>query len=53
MNEELALEIEGLLNEAEELIAQGDTEGASEKIAEAKKKIRPIGTGTNGPRPKE
>lgn len=44
------LEAEGLLNEAQELIAQGKPEEASAKIALAKEKIKlPIGGGTNGP----
>ena len=45
--------MEALLGESEELIAQGKIVEASAKISEAKKKLRPIGSGTLGPIPKE
>lgn len=51
-NKEVILEVEDLLNEAKELIAQGNAEEASAKVEEAQDKLRPIGSGTNGPRPK-
>lgn len=52
-NKDLIVEVELLLSESEELLAQGNTDEAAEKIAEAKDKLRPIGSGTNGPEPKE
>lgn len=53
MDETLQLELEALLDEAAAAIAEGDTETAQEKISEAKGKIRPIGSGTNGLEPQE
>lgn len=50
---ELILEVEALLGESKELIAQGKTAEASVKIEKAKNKLRPIGSGTNGPEPKK
>lgn len=52
-NEKLIEEVDELLDNATELISQGKNEEASAKIAEAKKKLRPVGSGTNGPRPKK
>lgn len=54
MDKELLLEVDTLLTESEELIAQGKIAEASAKIALVKETIRrPIGSGTNGPvRPK-
>ena len=49
----MILEVEALLSESEELIAQGKTTEASAKIADAKDKLRRIGSGTNGPEPKK
>ena len=50
MDKELLLEVDTLLTESEELIAQGKIAEASAKIALAKEKIRrPIGGGTLGP----
>lgn len=49
----IILEVEALLSEAEELIAQGKNTEASAKVAGAKDKLRPIGSGTNGPEPTE
>lgn len=49
----IILEVENLLNESEGLISQGKIAEASIKISVAKDKLRPIGSGTNGPRPKE
>lgn len=50
MDETLRLEVLGLLEEAGELLASGNTVGASEKVNEAKDKIKyPLpGTGSNG-----
>lgn len=52
-NRDLILEVELLLGEATNLIAQGSITVANEKIEEAKKKLRPIGTGTLGPEPRQ
>lgn len=52
-NKELILEVETLLNEATNLIAQGNITEANQKIETAKNKLRPVGSGTIGPRPKK
>lgn len=51
-NKEVILEVEALLSETKELIAQGKIAEASVKVEEAQDKLRSIGSGTNGPRPK-
>lgn len=51
--EKLILEVVVLLSESKGLIAQGKVAEAYIKVAEAEKKLRPVGTGTNGPRPKD
>lgn len=53
MNDKLLEEVNGLLSESELLITQGKLEESLAKIDEIKKKLRPVGTGTNGPEPKQ
>lgn len=53
MDEKLIIEVEELLNEAKELINNGSHDEAVAKISEAEDKLKPIGSGTLGPRPKE
>lgn len=52
MDDTLSTEVYGLLSEAEQCLAEGNTEQASDKIAEAKDKLKtppPLpGTGSNG-----
>lgn len=51
MEETLLVELEALLDEAATAIAEGDNDTAQEKISEAKGKLRPVGSGTNGLEP--
>lgn len=53
MEEKLLSEVMSLLAESDALIEQGKTVEAREKIAVIKDKLRPIGSGTNGPEPRQ
>ena len=52
MNENTVLEVHTLLDATQILLAAGNTTLADSLITEAKKKLRPIGAGSNGPEPK-